>query len=158
MIIAILSIPASLAIKKPFHDPDRHAYYTGPSLETLRDNLFPRFTANAAGSSTPKGQRDSFQTVFGVVFPAVNGILAGKISPYVATSGLSHDFIGASMSGDLRKPGKSIAKGTFWALEATFVIYVSVLVMMASSVERPTFYKDLGVLQDVSFCSSSIFR
>jgi hypothetical protein len=53
------------------------------------------------------------------------------------------------MSGELRKPGKSIAKGTVWALEATFVIYVSVLVMMASAVERQTFYKDLGVVQDV---------
>jgi hypothetical protein len=53
------------------------------------------------------------------------------------------------MSSVLRKPGTSIAKGTFWALEATFGIYVAVLIMMSSAVERDTFYRDLSVLQDV---------
>jgi solute carrier family 12 (potassium/chloride transporters), member 9 len=78
MSTAILSIPVSLLLKSPFRDHIRHAYYTGPSIDTLRSNLFPHFTNNAAGSSTAKGLTESFQTVFGVVFPAVNGILAGK--------------------------------------------------------------------------------
>jgi potassium/chloride transporter 9 len=90
---AIISIPISSIFVHPFIDEERGAYYTGWSLQTLQDNLTPHFTSGAAGSSTGS-LKENWQTVFGVLFPAVTGLLAG-----------------ASMSGDLRKPSKSIPKG-----------------------------------------------
>lgn len=90
---AIISIPVSSLFVQPFMDEERGAYYTGWSLRTLQDNLTPHFTSGAAGSSTGTS-KENWQTVFGVLFPAVTGLLAG-----------------ASMSGDLRKPSKSIPKG-----------------------------------------------
>jgi potassium/chloride transporter 9 len=116
--VSIVSIPVSSIIVKPFIDEERGAYYTGWALSTLRDNLMPHFTSGAAGSSTG-GSKESWQTVFGVLFPAVTGILAG-----------------ASMSGDLRKPSKSIPKGTNWSLVFTFVVYVLCFVVFAGTIQR----------------------
>lgn len=53
------------------------------------------------------------------------------------------------MSNDLRKPSKSISKGTFAGLGVTFGVYVGVLLVMATSVSRETFREDLGILQEV---------
>jgi potassium/chloride transporter 9 len=89
MALATLSIPISAFLKAPFTDPVRRATFTGPSIDTLRQNLFPRFTSNANGSSSPKGQAETFKSTFGVLFPAASGILAG-----------------VSMSGDLKKPSR----------------------------------------------------
>lgn len=91
--VAIIIIPVSSFTVAPFINEERGAYYTGWALATLRENLMPRFTSGAAGSSTG-ALPETWQSVFGVLFPAVTGMLAG-----------------ASMSGDLRKPSKSIPKG-----------------------------------------------
>ena len=135
MAVAILSIPVSLGIQAPFFvdSPTRPINYTGPRLETLRENLFAHFTANAKGSALDEGVKEGWASCFGVVFPAVAGMLAGL-----------------SMSADLRKPSRSIPKGTFWALLVTAFVYLIVLVSMASSVTRNTLRQDLGVLQDIS--------
>lgn len=130
---SLASVLLSFLIKAPFTDPNEHVYYTGISLSTLRANLLPFFTKGAAGSAMPKGVKDSFQSTFGVIFPSVNGILAG-----------------ASLSGELRKPSKSIPKGTIWALESIFLVYMLVLLGLAATVSRETFLHDLGVLEDVS--------
>lgn len=95
--IGIVSIPISSVLVKPFINLERGAYYTGWSWSTLHENLFPHFTSGAAGSSSG-AYKENWQTVFGVLFPAVTGLLAG-----------------VSMSGDLRKPSKSIPKG-MWPL------------------------------------------
>ncbi|PWN46615.1 hypothetical protein IE53DRAFT_372188, partial [Violaceomyces palustris] len=130
--LSILSIPISSLVVQPFVDDERGAYYTGWSLQTLRENLLPNFTSGAAGSST--GDRpESWQSVFGVLFPAVTGILAG-----------------ASMSGDLRKPSKSIPKGTNWSLLFTYVIYVGSFVVFAGTIQRESFYVDVGIVSDVA--------
>ncbi|PWN40963.1 hypothetical protein IE81DRAFT_325052 [Ceraceosorus guamensis] len=130
--VSILSIPVSSFAVAPFSDPERGAYYTGWSLATLQGNLLPRFTTGAAGSSTGS-EKESWQTVFGVLFPAVTGLLAG-----------------ASMSGDLRKPSKSIPKGTNWSLVFTFIVYVLCFVVFASTIERESFYLDVGIVSDVA--------
>jgi potassium/chloride transporter 9 len=134
MVISIASIPVSLFLKSPFETiSDAHMVrYTGPSLHTLHANLWPHFTAGAAGSGLGHNQREGWQSTFAVLFPACTGILAG-----------------ASMSGDLRKPSKSISKGTFAGLGATFTIYVVALLCMACSIKRETFREDLSILQDV---------
>ena len=130
--VAILSIPISSFTVKPFIDDDRGAYYTGWSWDTLRNNLFPRFTSGAAGSSTGT-ETENWQSVFGVLFPAVTGILAG-----------------ASMSGDLRKPSKSIPKGTNYSLLFTFLVYLLSFVVFAGTIERESFYLDVGIVSDVA--------
>ncbi|GAC94804.1 hypothetical protein PHSY_002377 [Pseudozyma hubeiensis SY62] len=130
--VAIVSIPISSFTVQPFIDDDRGVYYTGWSWETTRSNLLPRFTAGAAGSSTGN-EPENWQSVFGVLFPAVTGILAG-----------------ASMSGDLRKPSKSIPKGTNYSLVFTFLVYLLSFVVFAGTIERESFYVDVGIVSDVA--------
>ena len=58
-------------------------------------------------------------------------------------------ILGASMSGDLEDPSKSIPKGTLWAVGSTFCVYTSIVILMGGSISRSTMYTDLSVLQDV---------
>lgn len=132
LFIAILSIPVSSLFVQPFIDLERGAFYTGWSLTTFRENLFPHFTSGAAGSSTGPF-KENWQTVFGVLFPAVTGLLAG-----------------VSMSGDLRKPSKSIPKGTNWSLIFTFFIYVVSFIVFSATIARQSFYQDVGIVSDVA--------
>ncbi|PWN38227.1 uncharacterized protein FA14DRAFT_143118 [Meira miltonrushii] len=130
--LAILSIPVSSFVVKPFIDLERGAYYTGWSLKTFENNLLPHFTSGAAGSSTGP-LKENWQTVFGVLFPAVTGLLAG-----------------VSMSGDLRKPSKSIPKGTNWSLIFTYGVYVLCFLVFAGTISRQSFYLDVGIVSDVA--------
>jgi potassium/chloride transporter 9 len=74
LLVAILSIPLSAALRDPFADPRENIVFTGFSLNTFRQNLLPHFTKGAAGSAI-KGH-ESFQDLFGILFPATGGILA----------------------------------------------------------------------------------
>jgi len=132
MSLSVISIPLSSILVRPFEDAHHDVYYTGWSLVTLSENLWPRFTSGAAGSSTAPNKETWF-SVFGVLFPAVCGILAG-----------------ASMSGDLRKPSKSIPKGTNWSLVFTFTVYVMCFIIMASTIPRESLYLNVGIVSDVS--------
>ena len=60
------------------------------------------------------------------------------------------------MSGDLKHPSKAIPKGTLSGLALTFVAYTLVILAMAMTNTRSSFYKDANIIQDVSFipCSS----
>lgn len=136
--VSILSIPASTIFKMPYTDEARGVYYTGWSLTTFKSNLWPRFTTGAAGSSSPT-TKENWASVFGVLFPAVTGVLAG-----------------ASMSGDLRKPSKSIPKGTHWSLLCTFIVYAAVFLILAGTTARASFYQDAGVMGDISIMPSVI--
>lgn len=130
--MAVISIPVSALLVPPFEDAARDVYYSSWSWATFSENLWPHFTSNAAGSSTAPA-RESWRSVFGVLFPAVCGILAG-----------------ASMSGDLRKPSKSIPKGTNWSLVFTFALYVFAFVIMAATIPRESLYRDVGIVGDVA--------
>ena len=57
---------------------------------------------------------------------------------------------GASMSGDLKYPSKAIPKGTLSGLVLTFFAYAVVILAMAATITRNSFYKDVNVIQDVS--------
>ncbi|KAF9951980.1 hypothetical protein BGZ72_006600 [Mortierella alpina] len=129
ILLSTLSIFVSFAVMPPFTHPERNIEYTSFSWDTLQENLWPRFTT----TNGPDGAKQSFQTVFGVLFPACIGILAG-----------------ASMSGDLEDPSKSIPKGTLWAVGSTFCVYTCIVVLMGGSISRSTMYTDLSVLQDIS--------
>ncbi|KAL1638503.1 hypothetical protein SLS58_008831 [Diplodia intermedia] len=54
---------------------------------------------------------------------------------------------GASMSGDLKAPSKSIPKGTLYGLALTFATYTIVIISMAASITRVSFYNNDNVLQ-----------
>lgn len=123
------SIPISAFVLQPFQHGDMA--YTGPSWETFKGNLLPHLTQGAAGSLL-KG-KETFNDLFGIMFPATAGI-----------------FAGAGMSSELRKPSKSIPKGTLWGLLFTFICYTLVALSMGSSIPRQTFYRDVQVIQSVS--------
>ncbi|KAF9135769.1 hypothetical protein BGW39_000066 [Mortierella sp. 14UC] len=129
ILLSTLSIFVSFAVMPPFTHLERNIEYTGFSWETLQENMWPKFTATTG----PDGPKESFETVFGVLFPACIGILAG-----------------ASMSGDLEDPSKSIPTGTLWAVGSTFCVYTCIVILMGGSISRSTMYTDLSVLQDVS--------
>lgn len=54
------------------------------------------------------------------------------------------------MSGDLKNPSKAIPKGTLSGLALTFVAYGLVILAMAASVTRESFYNNVNVIQIVS--------
>lgn len=128
LLVAIISIPLSAVIVEPFSDLKEHIVFTGFNLDTLRQNLMPNFTRGAAGSAGK--HRETFQDLFGILFPATGGILAG-----------------ASMSGDLKHPSKAIPKGTLYGLGLTFLLYTLVIFAMASSIHRESFYRNTNVIQ-----------
>lgn len=130
--LSILSIPLSLLFVKPYADATYdYAWYTGVSFSTFKQNLIPHFTKGAAGSQVKT--RETFQDMFGILFPATSGIMAG-----------------ASMSGDLRKPSRSIPKGTLWGIASTFMLYVLVILAIGSSVSRELLHKDVQILEDIN--------
>ncbi|KAK6529816.1 hypothetical protein TWF281_008975 [Arthrobotrys megalospora] len=137
LLVATYSIPVSTLFVKPMYG-DHGLLYTGLSWSTLKENLLPHFIRGAAGSESH--QKETFQSLFGILFPATGGI-----------------FAGASMSGDLRKPNKSIPKGTLHGLLITFITYTFVIFAMASSIKRTALYSNLNIIQDVNASALLIF-
>ncbi|KAJ1898680.1 hypothetical protein LPJ81_004285, partial [Coemansia sp. IMI 209127] len=128
IIASIVAILASFALRSPFENEARGVYYSGWSIETLRENLWPALTPLAPGQAT-----ESYSSVLGVLFPACIGIMAG-----------------ASMSSQLRKPSKSIAKGTLWAVGVTFVLYMALAVSLGATTRRHTLRTNFNVLQEIN--------
>lgn len=56
---------------------------------------------------------------------------------------------GASMSGDLKNPSRSIPKGTLYGLGLTFITYSVVIIALAATITRQSFYTDVNIIQDV---------
>ena len=131
LIVATISVPISAIFVKPFYVPEFDILYTGPTWQTFKENLMPHFTKGAAGSQM--SSKETFNDLFGIFFPATAGI-----------------FAGASMSGDLRKPSKSIPKGTLWGLLLTFVMYSLVILSLGMSVPRKLLHKDIQIVQTVN--------
>ncbi|XXG99780.1 DNA-directed RNA polymerase II core subunit [Hypoxylon texense] len=127
LIVAIISIPISAIARSPFEDATSGLEFTGWSLDTIRSNLYPH-----TDSPTYHGV-DTFRELFGILFSATSGI-----------------FAGASMSGDLRNPSKAIPKGTLWAMAGTFVLYLIVILSMASSVTHPSFLRSTNIISATS--------
>ncbi|KAK1253417.1 hypothetical protein MKX07_001494 [Trichoderma sp. CBMAI-0711] len=121
--VAIMSIPVSAIFKAPFEDATAGIDFTGISIDTLLGNFAPR-----PSESSYEGIK-TFRNLFGVLFPATSGI-----------------FAGASMSGDLRNPSKSIPNGTLWATLTTFIVYFIVIISMASATTHESFLANDNVI------------
>lgn len=74
LLVATFSIPLSAIFVKPFSSIRDGVEFTGPSLQTLTENLKPHLTKGAAGSQLKT--RENFQDLFGILFPATGGIFA----------------------------------------------------------------------------------
>jgi solute carrier family 12 (potassium/chloride transporters), member 9 len=131
LILATLSIPLSALVVSPFESRKLGIEYTGMRLTTFMGNLKPRLTRGAAGSQL--NTKETFQDLFGILFPATGGI-----------------FAGASMSGDLKNPSKSIPKGTLYGLGTTFLLYTLVIFAMAATITRASFNRNANVIQDTN--------
>lgn len=133
LMISVLSIPLSAVVRSPFQKARGSHFidFTGLSLATLKENLFPHLTRGAAGSQL-KG-RESYQDLFGILFPAAGGI-----------------FAGTSMSGDLKNPSKSIPRGTLYGILLTFVSYTTVIFALAATITRQTFYVNVNAVRDAN--------
>lgn len=74
LLVATFSIPFSALFQKPFTDPKLDIEFTGLNFTTFMENLKPQLTEGAAGSET--SGRETFQNLFGILFPATGGIFA----------------------------------------------------------------------------------
>ncbi|KAI5290660.1 hypothetical protein KEM54_000855 [Ascosphaera aggregata] len=131
LLISTFSIPISVIFMKPFTNDDLGIEFTGFSMETFKENMLPRLGQSKGGDDLLK--KETMQNLFGILFPATGGI-----------------FAGASMSGDLRNPSRSIPKGTLYGLGLTFVTYAVVVLAMAATITRDSFYADANIIQDAS--------
>ncbi|KAI9016999.1 amino acid permease-domain-containing protein [Gaertneriomyces semiglobifer] len=132
LLVSTISVMGSLGLQRPFDIIGVGVSFPGWNLDTLTSNLAPSFTVEL-------GVKQSFYSVFSIVFPACTGILAG-----------------ASMSGDLRAPSRSIPRGTIGALSFTYVSYICLAILVAGSVDRQTLHSDLSILQDVAVVPSLV--
>ncbi|CAK7263201.1 hypothetical protein SEPCBS119000_000369 [Sporothrix epigloea] len=126
--IATLSIPISALVREPFIDSVSGVKFTGLRLATLRDNLLPHSNAD-----TPFHGLSTFRGLFGILFPATSGI-----------------FAGASMSGDLRNPSRSIPNGTLWAMGSTIALYLAVIFSLAASTTHTSLLSQPNVIMETS--------
>lgn len=134
--LSTLSIPVSAIFAPPGYPlpaPHESLKYTGICWETIQENLWPHFTSGAAGSMQPPGVPETFKNLFGIFFPATAGIYAG-----------------ASMSGELKNPSKSIPQGTLKGLLASFILYLLVILSLGASTPRELLHKDISIIQSVN--------
>lgn len=76
----------------------------------------------------------SFAYIFGVLFSSLTGVMAG-----------------ANMSGELKKPAKSIPIGTMSAMAFVFVVYFLETLLLAGSCKRILLVNNNQVLQQIAF-------
>jgi potassium/chloride transporter 9 len=103
--------------------------FTGLSSQTFSDNLFSNYTVDYT-----TGQSTNFAFIFGVLFSSLTGIMAG-----------------ANMSGELKKPSRSIPAGTMGAVVFVFIIYVTENLLLAASCDHNLLVYNNKVLQEISF-------
>ena len=87
-----------------------------------------------------KGKEYGFWAIFAVFFPAVTGILTG-----------------VSMSGNLKKPEKSLPRGTLLAVFTGLIVYLSICVVLALRVPENELLSDPLVMVKASAFSFLIF-
>lgn len=134
MVAIYITVVLSVFITSPKDIPlpglvNETARFTGLSSETFKQNLFSNYTVDYT-----TGAETSFAHVFGVLFSSLTGIMAG-----------------ANMSGELKKPARSIPLGTMSAVLFVFLVYFSENILLAASCEQKLLVYNYQVMQDISF-------
>ena len=101
-----------------------------PVLGPVHSDLHLQFT-NAVQRELAHPQ--GFWVVFAVYFPAVTGIM-----------------VGASMSGDLKNPGKAIPRGTLLSIAFTAVVYITTTMWISLTSNREDLLTNNLVMQDIA--------
>lgn len=117
VVMSLLFMPAQLipVLKDNFiHNSSNVTEFTSLNWTTFKSNLYPDY-----GLDYTTQQPTNFATIFGVFFTGVTGVLAG-----------------ANISGDLRKPAKSIPLGTLSGIACTSTTYVVLFILSAASCSR----------------------
>jgi len=104
--------------------------FTGLSIDTFQNNLYSNYSTDYTNDNT----KTSFAYVFGVLFSSLVGVMAG-----------------ANMSGELKKPSKSIPIGTMSAVMFVFIVYFLENFLLAASCDRKLLINNVGFLQDVTY-------
>ncbi|CAF0776434.1 unnamed protein product [Rotaria sordida] len=105
-----------------------YGHYTSFSSETMRENLFANYTIDYTTGNTM-----NFATVFGVLFSSITGLLAG-----------------ANMSGELKRPSRSIPTGSVSAILFVFFIFTTETLLIAATTDRYTLLNNYLFLQDIN--------
>jgi amino acid transporter len=98
------------------------SFFLGGWGNFIQPTLGPNYAAN-----------QSFWTVFAVFFPAVTGIT-----------------VGASMSGDLKDPSRSIPFGTLLSIAVTAVIYVATVIWLALHATPAELISNNLIMQEIA--------
>jgi amino acid transporter len=77
---------------------------------------------------------NNFWTVFAVFFPAVTGIA-----------------VGASMSGDLKDPAKSIPQGTLYSIAVSTVVYIATVIWLAFHGPRSELLANPIIVKEIAY-------
>ena len=85
------------------------------------------------------GGSASLEVVFAIFFPAVTGFTAG-----------------IAMSGDLENPKKSIPVGTLWAIGVGLVVYITLAVFIAYSVDPELLKTDNNILMKIALFAPAV--
>lgn len=104
-------------------------HFLGFSNDAMYENLFPKFQQDYS-----TGTLQNFTTLFAILFNGCTGIMAG-----------------ANMSGDLKKPGRSIPIGTLQAVVITFIIYLVMTFITAYTCSRSMLLFDYIYMVHISF-------
>lgn len=110
------------------HSGSLYGNYTGFSSLTMHQNTYANYTIDYT-----TGDQMDFATVFGVLFSSITGLLAG-----------------ANMSGELKRPSRSIPTGSVSALLFVFFIFVTEILLMAATTDRFTLLNNYLFLQEVN--------
>ena len=79
------------------------------------------------------------EVVFAVFFPAVTGFTAG-----------------IAMSGDLEDPKRSIPRGTLYAIGVGLVVYITLAVFMAYTIDSEVLKTDYNILMKIAFFAPAV--
>ncbi len=135
-IFLVTLIGSSLAIKAQFFIfgilvLSLVSFFAGGGTENHFEN---NITSHTGPEAMP------FWAIFAIFFPAVTGIMSG-----------------ASMSGDLKNPSRSIPMGTLGAVAVTFVVYGFLMWWLARNAERADLIGDPLVMNEISRVPALIY-
>ena len=81
----------------------------------------------------------SLEIVFAIFFPAVTGFTAG-----------------IAMSGDLKDPKRAIPSGTLWAIAVGLVVYITLAVFIANTVNADLLKNDYNILMKIAMFAPAV--